>query len=1315
MVGWRRMEVGEVVDGRFEIGSLAGSGGMAEVYRATERGTGRAVAVKVLHRRAATEVARFEREAALLGQLQHPCIVDYLGQGLTDDGRPYLVMEWLEGRSLSERLREGPLSVMATLEVAQQVASALRLAHRKGIVHRDLKPSNLFLIDDDTSRVVLLDFGVAGVRDAERALTHTGVMIGSPGYMSPEQVRGEKVDARADVFGLGCVIFRCLTGRPAYRGEVLAVLAKIVADPVPRVTEVDPGLPEPLAALVHRMMAKSAERRPADGGEVLAALDALGSLDAIEAAPRSSIGLTRAERRVQCLLLVQLGKRVGPTVPPPPPEAPAPGADPVAGAEPAEAISDATQPDEPVTVADAEEGATAVAVPRGLAARRQLRLALARHGGTVDVLPEGSLLVTITGASHLTDQMERAARCALAVREAVGMVPMALVAGHDVTTTGTAFGHLVDRAVALLETDQGATAIRLDDVTAGLLDSRFEIGGDEGGLVLEAERQEQTQRRTLLGQPVPCVGRERILSMLEGELYECISEPVARAVIVTADAGMGKTRVMQEFVSNLQRGGEPLAIWSTSGHPMSSGSAFAMAAELVRRAAGVRADEPPELSRRKVAARVARFVPERDCARVQRFVGEMCGLPEPSAETAGGRALPDVQLREARRDPRIMSDQIRQAWLDLCLAECTAQPLVIVLEDLHFGDLPTVELVDLLLRELEDQPLMVLAAARPEVHQRFLGLWDRRDPTEVRLPPLTPRNAHKLVRAALGKRSTRALEERIVERAAGNAFFLEELIRAAAAGAEGKLPETVLAMAQERLERLDPEARRVLRAASVFGNDFSAEGIDALLGDELEPDRAAEWLATLVEDEILVQAGASRSSRRFGFRHAMVQEAAYAMLTRTDRALGHRLAAAYLAAQESVDPLVLATHLERGAQPDRAAEAYLLAAEQALDGHDLDSALQHVAAAGRCGATGQRLGKARLVQARAHQWRGDFAAMQQAALQALQLVPANSVAWLEAMRSAAQASGKLGEHSRLEALATELLSVTDEVSAASVAGSVDGSVDDALADDETYAAYLAALAVCAIELLFAGRRKRAAALLRRLDDQGLSATLTDTEVDGSDEPAHPRGAERRVADERPAVAAAIHAARAFDALYAGRLGDYLAQARQAMDCFDAAGDRRVATLYRINVGYALVAKGDVEEGHEALTAALFDAERMGVARLIALAKNNLGTAALHLGDVARARELQADAVEAYAASGNHRMEGGSRRNLAAALLAAGELEEAEEQAHCAVAILEVAPPLRAHALATLADVLLARGRAQEAVETTTQALAIGGDLEDGET
>ncbi len=271
-------EVGLPRVGRFVIEQRIGAGGMGVVFRGRDLETGAAAAIKVLGRDASQERPRFEREAKLLKAIDHPRVVRYLDDGLSDDGLVYLVMEWLEGCDLASRVASQVLDVREALSVGVQLAEALLCAHQAGIVHRDVKPSNVFLVQRRVDAVKLIDFGIARSARATlngARLTSTGAILGSPHYMAPEQIRGHH-DPRTDVYGIGATLFEGLAGRPPFLGEdATAVLLAVMAEPAPPLSMLRDDLPPGLDALIGRMLAKEVSDRPRDMAAVVAELSDL--------------------------------------------------------------------------------------------------------------------------------------------------------------------------------------------------------------------------------------------------------------------------------------------------------------------------------------------------------------------------------------------------------------------------------------------------------------------------------------------------------------------------------------------------------------------------------------------------------------------------------------------------------------------------------------------------------------------------------------------------------------------------------------------------------------------------------------------------------------------------------------------------------------------------------------------------------------------------------------------------------------------------------------------------------------------------------
>jgi eukaryotic-like serine/threonine-protein kinase len=1203
---------GAVIDERFEIEALAAHGGMGAVYRARDRAGGGRVAVKILSHDEPRLYERFLREARVLADLCHPAIVRYVAHGLGGSvgaGAAYLAMEWLDGEDLGARLMRGAVPAADALRVVARAAEALGAAHERGLVHRDVKPSNIFLLGKQLDRVKILDFGVVQVRDG-RSLTRAGHAVGTPRYMSPEQARGERnVDARADVFALGCVLYACLTGRNAFAGDDdMAILAKIL------VAEVAPpsqlvAVPPQVDRLVARMLAKERADRMADGNEVAAAIARidLGARGGVAAAPAPRPALGRGEQRLVSVVLVG----------------------------------------------------------RCLAGERAQPGDVAGFGGQLESAAGGEQVMVVNARGGPADQAAQAARAALALRSG-REAPISLATGPallGVEARGPAA--VVDRAAALLRAARHGE-IRLDEVTAGLLGARFEVGGDEVGLLLLRERHALDEARTLLGRPTPCVGRDRELAALAALYAECAAEAVARAALITGGPGTGKSRLRRELL--LRTPAQALVLFGR-GDPMRAGSPFGPLAEALRREAGIVDGESMPVRRRKLRARLARQLDGDGLRRATEFLGELAAVPASGAEAS-------VELKAARQDSRLMNDQIRLAWLAWLAAECRAQPVILVLEDLHYGDLPTVRLVDTALSETE-AAFLVVALARPEVRDLFPRLWEGRAVLDISLPELTRRAAARLVRAVLGDGTDPATVASIVERAGGNAFYLEELIRTAAEGRLGEgLPATVLAMVQARLEALPADGRRILRAASIFGDVFWGGGVRALVGDA--GSRVDDWLATLAAREMVSARGDGYrfpGEHEFAFRHGLVREGAYSMLTREDRALGHRLAGEWLERAGERDAGLLASHFELGGDAARAAAHWQRAAEQALEANDLDNALQRVRRALACGAEGEALGPLRHLEGRVRVWRAEFDEAERLAREALAHLERGDALWYRATTDLIYVLGRRGDSARMLAL------VKDAVAAGAAPGAEE--------------ARLVACAMSACELATSGHHQ--------LADEIVAAIAAEAP---------------RVAGS-PLLPAWVQRAIAFrDYFVRGDLPACLAAGERSAAAFEQAGNQRAAAVDRVNLAYFRIELGDHAAAAADLRAVLARAEAMGLAHCVAMAKQNLGLALFGLGQIEEAEALERAAAAAFAAQGDLRLSCLSRVNLARILLVRGAVAEAEAEAQAALASAP-AGAARAFALAALASAHLAAGGSQAvagALAAARQAAEMVGEgsLEEGQ-
>ena len=268
--------LGRVFDNRYEIRAALGSGGMGTVYRGWQRSVDREVAIKVIHPKLASDrvaAKRFLREARLSSRLNQANIVNVYDFGQSEDGILYIVMEMLRGHTLSQEL-ENPLPLRRIATIARQICDALDAAHAHDIIHRDLKPGNIMLLDEPPGRdaIKVLDFGVAKSLVSESSqMTRTDLLVGTPLYMAPEQIRGKPTDGRSDLYSLGCILYQMACGQPPFLSEnVNLTLAMHIRAPLP---QLPPYVASALAALIERLLDKNPETRIATARAVHAAFD----------------------------------------------------------------------------------------------------------------------------------------------------------------------------------------------------------------------------------------------------------------------------------------------------------------------------------------------------------------------------------------------------------------------------------------------------------------------------------------------------------------------------------------------------------------------------------------------------------------------------------------------------------------------------------------------------------------------------------------------------------------------------------------------------------------------------------------------------------------------------------------------------------------------------------------------------------------------------------------------------------------------------------------------------------------------------------
>ncbi len=1167
------MRPGDVIEDRFEIVAPVAEGGMGLVFRARDRITGAPVAVKVLLEPTPGHTERFLREAKVLGELRHPAIVRYFAHGVASSGDLFLVMQWVEGEDLSWRLTRGALGPAEAIALATRVAEALGTAHALGIVHRDVKPSNILLEGGDVSRPVLVDFGVALQAGAPRR-TRTGLVVGTPGYMAPEQARGSRaVDARADVYSLGCVLFECLAGRAPFVGEhAVAVLAKILLEAPPRLRALVPGVPVAVDELCDRLLAKAPEERPADGttaAALLAAcsLEGTGSVRAT-AAP----SLTSDEQRMVHVILAARD------------DAPDPMGETLA------------LEDQPIRLDTFEES----------------------FGVVLERLADGSIVGSAGGEGSAADRVSRAVRAALQLRRAASLPRVVVASGLGRLRGRMPFGEAVDAAAALARRclQAGETGVFVDPLTVDLGGVRVAVTRRGELARVDAEPTSGPRRASST-----MLGRDRELAALLAAREESVGEGEVRVALVTAPPGTGKTRLASEILLRFGAMAPPPRTCEVCCDELSAGSTFGMASQLVGAFAGVDFADSPERRRQRldVFLASAQLAPD-DVARLADFLGEILG--------AASATEPGVALRAARADAMTMADHVRRAFTDLMRA-MTHQPLVIVLDDLQWCDRASMKLLDGALRDLESSPTFVLALARPEVDDRLPGAFEGRAVTRIALGPLAPRASERLVRQRLGADAGDEVVRQVLEVGRGNPLFLEETARGVK---EGRAPDassgTVLAALGARLDTLPAEQRHVLRAASVLGQRFVLSGVCALLGSADRRGVRAH-LDDLVGREVLVAPGTASPSQpgadadpEFAFLHTLLRDAAYATLTAEDRALGHRLAVDWLSERRSPDAMLVATHAELGGLLAVAARAYVRAAAQALEGVDFQGVKDRAALALRCGAEGALRGDLEVVVAETCFWMGDLAGCAERARWAMDALPASSEGWFRAGGYAGAALSRLGD-------AAGVLELTARIRDAPVEGAALEAKVVALCVVAGFLplqgnAPLAREILDSIELQATTLGARNPQVLARFfRSSGLHAMATGDVPRALAAITRAAALFAEVGDLRNALA---QRGNIVNGLL--EVGDYeaaVAEGGRLMAEAERLGLRNVTALARQNVGYALVQSGQVEEGIAMLRQARADFAAQGHRRMEGGCHIYLASAARKAGDL-RAAEGEARAA-----------------------------------------------------------------------------------------
>lgn len=933
---------------------------MGVVYRGFDEALLRPVALKRLlpDRADATTRKRFRREAQAASRLNHPSIVHIYDIVETPDG-DWIVMELVEGRPLDDLT--GELDVPQALRIAREVAEGLAEAHGIGVIHRDLKTSNVMVTK--SGRAKILDFGIAKVAQGsdDTVLSQVGTIIGTFHAMSPEQAMGRPIDPRSDLFSLGTLLYELLTGTSPFRGNnSTETLARVCSYRQPPVHRLRREIPQEVSELVDHLLQKDPDLRPHSAQDVVAALDRamLGVSSGLSSPSRDSSLPTwiapptfiNPPTLEQTLREGYLPKSVPQSVP---------QNRPPSVSESRRTVRERRQ----VTVACCEltafreaggRVAPTVVDPEALAEILPEIKAMAgrvteRFSGQVgDSLGRRMVLCFGYPQAH-EDAAARGVRAALDFVAEVerlssrfdtgGEIRLALRAGVH---TGTAIvlpdpeppslGATLDTASGLL-LHAAPGEVLVSTATHRLLRDAFtterrptvEVQGT--GEVVDAFRVLEAA-----GPPEPAVaagplvGRERELELL-ADLWRKAADGIGQVALITGEAGLGKSRLIQAL---RERVDQDAARWLYAyGSPHDQSSPLQPVVNVLRRLADSQEAETP-LGRIEALLRA-------------------CSLPS-SESVPLFAALLGVPLEEPYRLPPLGPDRLREKTLEavaaLTLEMAERQPLVWVIEDLHWLDPTTLRWLDLLLEQASSVPLFLVLTVRP---QTLEAVWSPKGHvTQISLTPLAQSDVERLIERLMeGKQElSGALRREIVARTDGVPLFVEELtktvLESGRTGGRPDIPSTLRDSLATRLDRLG-DAKGVAQVASVIGRSFSLELLTAV--SSLDETALQRELRRLVQAELVFRRGfGSRTS--YLFKHALIRDAAYdSLLTRERQQLHLRVAQALETPgtdREPARPEILAYHYTEGSLPEKAVAHWLEAARQALGRSAHLEALHHV-------------------------------------------------------------------------------------------------------------------------------------------------------------------------------------------------------------------------------------------------------------------------------------------------------------------------------------------------------------------------------------
>ena len=957
----------------YEITEEIGSGGMATVFRAYQPSMDRHVAIKVIHSNILHDRAlreRFQREARLIARLEHPHLLpvyDFDGE----HNPPYIVMRYLEGGTLKQVQQQGPVPRDEFLYILRQLAGALDYAHRQGVVHRDLKPSNVMI--DREGNAFLTDFGIARAAGGEKDLTGTGLMIGTPGYMAPEQARADGMaDKAADIYSLGVIAFEVLTGSPPYEHENgFEVILAHINSPIPKASDRGADLPKAIDSVLARVLAKEPTDRFVTATEFVESL-----IGALRIKPSEApAALQSMTQTISVDQLSALRKQKG--------EPETPGSD-----TPSDQQRQMTAVS--VDVKDLaeilyERGADAERVRSTMEALWSTLSEVAKAQGGVTHSHAGEAGLILWGRDRAReDDSENAIRATLAMRDRVlAETRKVLGAAWEPTEENPLpFSAGITTGPVLLEreSDSGSYIASGAPIT---LAGRLKDAAPPGGILVAHEtftlvrgvftftqgeplrvrgrkdpievyvvtqvkpRAFRLRALGIEGVETKMIGREIELRLLQEALTLTLEDGETQVVTVVGEAGVGKSRLLFEFSNWTDLQEQTIWFFQARATQPSMLEPYSLARDLFSFRFRILDSDPLAVVHEKFVEGVAEFLGE-GSERKAHFIGQLVGFDFSNKPEVEG-ALKDG---DAFR-------RVAQGYMgELFTTASKVHPVMIHIEDIHWADDRSLDLLNNLVRDNTGLPLFVLCMARPSLYERRPQWGEgQRFHERIQLEPLSQLSSRRMVRELLKHvpEVPTELRDLVVDRADGNPFYIEELIKALIddrvilKGEETwsvdttrlstvRVPATLTGVLQARLDTLPAQLYQLLQRVSVVGRifwDAAAIHLSREAGG-LKPAEVQAMLEDLRDREMILQREESgfAGTVELVFRHAILRDVTYETVIPRQRRALHRLVGDWLlevgGERAGEHTLLVAEHYSRAEEASLAAAQLAKAGERGL-------------------------------------------------------------------------------------------------------------------------------------------------------------------------------------------------------------------------------------------------------------------------------------------------------------------------------------------------------------------------------------------------